>query len=108
MGTQTRQQTVNLHSFLGARPRQLCRSRALLREALIALPAAKQVAPHGAPRGADICGLDSAGDGAMLGLNAFQIGPQLFACFEPDAHALARNEEAAEKFEKTHEMRILG
>jgi hypothetical protein len=44
----------------------------------------------------------------VLGLDALQIGPQLFAALEPDAHALPRNEKAAEEFEKAHEMRVFG
>src|SRR6516225_11992945 len=88
--------------------RQICRSPALLGEALIALAAAEQVSPHGAPRCGNVGAFDRGGNSAMLGLDALQIGPQLFAAREPDADALPRNEKTAEEFEKAHEMRIFG
>jgi hypothetical protein len=70
------------------------------------LAAAKEVAPHRTARGCDVGSLDCRSDGAMLGLNPFQIRAQLLAAFEPDPHALPRDEKTAEEFEKAHEMRI--
>ena len=78
----------------------------MLGEPLVALAAAEEMTPHCAAGAGNVGALDRRGDGAVLGLDALQIGSQFLAGLEPDPHALPRNEKMAEEFEETGEMRI--
>jgi hypothetical protein len=66
------------------------------------------VPPHGAARRRDIASIDRSRDGAVLHLDALQIGLAILRGLQFEAHALPRDQEAAEEFEKPREVRVAG